>query len=1074
VLQLASECSDAALGASFRGVRAMRTTADASALTPLSTVTTLLLKKDEEEKEEKEEEEKKNGRPSNRSAAQARVCRAIVAPFDARACHVQLALDDAPNYAHTWGPPDAPLNRTVPYRAWPVAQLGLARVVDGATDVLLCESAALCAPRCEGCARVGEHSATRVHEAVYRAVAGIVEEDGRLDLRDASVVLRIARDAARALAAERGAPPVEISPLHGVREASACTETWAHATSSNATFERFVVRSTATSATAAAATVARRILAGCTDPTSNNYRSEATFDDNSCRGGRRLFQRRASASTRPSSAEPRPAYHAVRALTRTACDPSTPAAEALRARLRAGMLWAELNDAESDTACHDCLRNESNASCHEFFASKAGLGGHAREAKARKRRRALTETESRAKLEEAVRAHLSKVCCARSKSRPWEPERCGLEYCKLHMQRTGAARMGHTLRRLHQQSHPGTSGMEAQHLVALDLLAPHEHAVGECRQERGSGRNPHTGPSDEECFARSLVHHVAAKHGVDPETVHESVGKFGFTIAELIKRAHDFVGLDKDVRGDHFRAPPAHDAKVVEQREREAKRRNFAERRARKLAEQQQSSSSSSSQETSTTIAAAVDPLGGVHGPSARLFTSALRAHPAERSIQGASNVIAATNNWSIAASNFVGGIHRIARRKQQRRRAEERTPSLHLHHDHTQPSAHQTRPALARLQARKPSEALPSRESVAHAIALVTGSPNSLLSRLSHSASAAAAAFHRGGRLNAEILHRMETNSVADPWRQNENENENEEMRRRRRRLSGVGLKQILDRMHARFEAQLPSGRRLRETPHAPNMPAWYEKEWGHIAGAVDWRGIAREVRRMAEADDARMHWWSEGATGSLPKKAQTGYALLDARVPPSALGRWTRILAHRIRGEVPPWEEFGKGRRLDAAIAAPNPRMTDADSSWWWNLWWSPSRPTPSDAQSRATRVARALETREHRTTTRRLAEAFFEGTLAVPYAVIGTTRTWGTQTSEDTTKVGTVEAVLRYIVYDTALVRRSAYHSSSPSTTITHPSLRSGLSPPTLAYTPAVLPLRRPRRTFQHTNRKRRGRI
>ena len=41
----------------------------------------------------------------------------------------------------------------------------------------------------------------------------------------------------------------------------------------------------------------------------------------------------------------------------------------------------------------------------------------------------------------------------------------------------------------------------------------------------------------------------------------------------------------------------------------------------------------------------------------------------------------------------------------------------------------------------------------------------------------------------------------------------------------------------------------------------------------------------------------------------------------------------------------------------------------------------------------VAHALETRDHRTTTRKLAEAFFEGALTAPYAVASATRTWGT---------------------------------------------------------------------------------
>ena len=185
--------------------------------------------------------------------------------------------------------------------------------------------------------------------------------------------------------------------------------------------------------------------------------------------------------------------------------------------------------------------------------------------------------------------------------------------------------------------------------------------------------------------------------------------------------------------------------------------------------------------------------------------------------------------------------------------------------------------------------------------------------------------------------------------------------------------------------------------------------RRWGWVVGGFDWRGLAHETRRLAEADTHRMNWWSEGALGEMPSEAKTGYPLLDARVPPSAVGRFMRLLAHRMQGKTPPWEEFGKGRRLDAAVAAPNPRAgrRRMESSWVDFL------PTQSAA---SLHVAHALDIRDHRTTTRKLAEAFFEGALTAPYVAAAATRTWGTY--EESTEVNGFEAVLRYLVYDVAL--------------------------------------------------------
>ena len=57
------------------------------------------------------------------------------------------------------------------------------------------------------------------------------------------------------------------------------------------------------------------------------------------------------------------------------------------------------------------------------------------------------------------------------------------------------------------------------------------------------------------------------------------------------------------------------------------------------------------------------------------------------------------------------------------------------------------------------------------------------------------------------------------------------------------------------------------------------------------------------------------------MPNAAKSGYSLLDARIPPSTLGRSLRVLGHMLVNKTPEWETEHGGRRLDNAVAAPNP---------------------------------------------------------------------------------------------------------------------------------------------------------
>ena len=109
-----------------------------------------------------------------------------------------------------------------------------------------------------------------------------------------------------------------------------------------------------------------------------------------------------------------------------------------------------------------------------------------------------------------------------------EEPTCAAEHCHTHLRRGAGARVAHALRRLHEREVADAPRLSPTELVGTDLLSPRSHTVPECRHDATHGRDPTKGPSDEECFARSLVHHISQKHEIDPNQVHEAVGKFGF------------------------------------------------------------------------------------------------------------------------------------------------------------------------------------------------------------------------------------------------------------------------------------------------------------------------------------------------------------------------------------------------------------------------------------------------------------------------------------------------------------------------------------------------------------------
>lgn len=52
--------------------------------------------------------------------------------------------------------------------------------------------------------------------------------------------------------------------------------------------------------------------------------------------------------------------------------------------------------------------------------------------------------------------------------------------------------------------------------IGIDFVSPHDHSIPECRHPApGKPRDPSTQATDAECAARSAIHHISRKHGVE-------------------------------------------------------------------------------------------------------------------------------------------------------------------------------------------------------------------------------------------------------------------------------------------------------------------------------------------------------------------------------------------------------------------------------------------------------------------------------------------------------------------------------------------------------------------------------
>ena len=98
-------------------------------------------------------------------------------------------------------------------------------------------------------------------------------------------------------------------------------------------------------------------------------------------------------------------------------------------------------------------------------------------------------------------------------------------------------------RRLRDAGHPRAKDLGVGAHVGGDLLDHTLHPDPACRRERSELGKGVGVPTHAECVGRSVVHHMAHKHGLDPESVRRRIQDMGMDLGETMQQMAGRMGL---------------------------------------------------------------------------------------------------------------------------------------------------------------------------------------------------------------------------------------------------------------------------------------------------------------------------------------------------------------------------------------------------------------------------------------------------------------------------------------------------------------------------------------------------
>jgi len=596
---------------------------------------------------------------------------------------------------------------------------------------------------------------------------------------------------------------------------------------------------------------------------------------------------------------------------------------ATAAHYAATKLWMKMSaggnraSSEHGLACVDCQSMTHALSCRAHFAL---VGRQLAQLRVEARRPPEEERQRRRRnLADHIEAQIGGMCCARF---PDGTEKCGREYCMVHFKRNLGQRAARTSRKMRDAGHPYADKLEVNAHIGADLLDPSLHPDAECRTPGGGTSNP-SAPSRMECIGRSVVHHMAHKHGMNPTSVRRRLEDMGLELGDSLTHVARAAGIFKERRsggqgfktrsgttaGERIRARKKADTDAAEAVREHVRRATAPDRLGIGRRMQQQGHPHRRTREQL-----------GLKTPGIRhaaAFHTSVRnaSRIAERGMRRLDDAVGRMNNLHIAAR------HNELHGTSTPRLTASSTPAPGDLPMHTLKTAFDA--PLARLVAVQAQEG-----SLAHRF-------GGMVTRLNELRDRWRTAVHDGRR-------RTQARDVQRA----------ERLAERGRRLQDVpssseaytNLEQRFGKRPLEGRELSTSGSRASDAPDLLELPHRHALSWIHKY--VDWQELTKTAMDLYSVERRRLEARAAGHSPTeVIRMHPTGWDWFDdpKYAQPSSLGDAMRRLVHRKdnRGEDPSWHE-------------------------------------PSTRTRIANHAARA-----HHPRVRRLGESFLEGTLAAPFA-------------------------------------------------------------------------------------------
>ena len=256
-------------------------------------------------------------------------------------------------------------------------------------------------------------------------------------------------------------------------------------------------------------------------------------------------------------------------MTQTVCDDRySDAISAQRAHREAAQWWAQLSPRESMVGCLDCI-TQLPTDCMGWFAHRWGYATDSPEATTKRRKMEEYFERTAPERHRELGDRVGDTCC-RTDKRTGE-KKCGKEFCERVFAEKMRPRMAHTLRRMHER--PGETTLSVPELVATDMVAPHLHHDDNCNTDEKRSKY-----GEIECVGRSLVKHLADKHGFDQAEIDKKLDRYGLTISQILTAQLKHMSTGGEGKSNFRSDPKKADAMAAARRkEKEEKNRRRME-----------------------------------------------------------------------------------------------------------------------------------------------------------------------------------------------------------------------------------------------------------------------------------------------------------------------------------------------------------------------------------------------------------------------------------------------------------------------------------------------------------------